>query len=369
VLRFFIGILGATFVPCQAWTSSFFDTSRVGTANALVAGWGNMGGGATYAIMAGLFQSLTQSLGLSPHIAWRVAFAIVPVPILLFIAGLIFLFGLDHPSGRWEERLNTNAFYLEKDHQVPVTSSLDVKNDKGLENVRIDTHQGQDGDMTTVNSTDENTVKGTPTLATYLRILTLPVTWLTPLAYMTTFGLELAIDSNLGNVLFALFNPKRPDFTQTQAGYYTSIFGLLNIVTRPLGGYVGDVIYRFYGTKGKKAWIILCGFIMGATFLAGGLYLRSIEQSGDASLPILMGVFSLTSIFSELGNGACFALVPHLPHNGFMSGLVGAFGNFGGIIFVLVFRLQTDVGKACWIIGTICMVVNALLIVMRVPAI
>ena len=32
-------------------------------------------------------------------------------------------------------------------------------------------------------------------------------------------------------------------------------------------------------------------------------------------VPILMGVFSVTSIFSELGNGACFALVPHLPHN------------------------------------------------------
>ena len=32
-------------------------------------------------------------------------------------------------------------------------------------------------------------------------------------------------------------------------------------------------------------------------------------------VPILMAVFSLTSIFSELGNGACFALVPHFPHN------------------------------------------------------
>jgi len=39
-LRFFIGILGATFVPCQAWTSAFFDKTRVGTANALVGGWG-----------------------------------------------------------------------------------------------------------------------------------------------------------------------------------------------------------------------------------------------------------------------------------------------------------------------------------------
>jgi MFS transporter, NNP family, nitrate/nitrite transporter len=40
VVRFFIGILGASFVPCQAWTSVFFDKSCVGAANALVAGWG-----------------------------------------------------------------------------------------------------------------------------------------------------------------------------------------------------------------------------------------------------------------------------------------------------------------------------------------
>lgn len=44
VLRFFIGILGGTFVPCQAWTSAFFDKNIVGTANAIVGGWGNMGG-------------------------------------------------------------------------------------------------------------------------------------------------------------------------------------------------------------------------------------------------------------------------------------------------------------------------------------
>lgn len=60
-VRFFIGILGGestllyhsfglkswiagTFVPCQAWTTAWFDKSVVGRANALVAGWGNMGG-------------------------------------------------------------------------------------------------------------------------------------------------------------------------------------------------------------------------------------------------------------------------------------------------------------------------------------
>jgi hypothetical protein len=38
----------------------------------------NYSGGATYAIMAALFQSLTHSLRLSPHVAWRAAFVIVP---------------------------------------------------------------------------------------------------------------------------------------------------------------------------------------------------------------------------------------------------------------------------------------------------
>jgi NNP family nitrate/nitrite transporter-like MFS transporter len=46
-LRFFVGILGASFVPCQVWTTGFFDKNIIGTANALVAGWGNSGGGIT----------------------------------------------------------------------------------------------------------------------------------------------------------------------------------------------------------------------------------------------------------------------------------------------------------------------------------
>lgn len=47
-LRFFIGILGGSFVPCQVWSTGFFDKNVVGTANAIAAGWGNAGGGVTY---------------------------------------------------------------------------------------------------------------------------------------------------------------------------------------------------------------------------------------------------------------------------------------------------------------------------------
>ena len=47
VLRFFIGILGASFVPCQVWSTGFFDKNVVGTANGFAGGWGNAGGGIT----------------------------------------------------------------------------------------------------------------------------------------------------------------------------------------------------------------------------------------------------------------------------------------------------------------------------------
>lgn len=46
-IRFFVGILGGVFVPCQVWCTGFFDKNVVGTANALAGGWGNSGGGIT----------------------------------------------------------------------------------------------------------------------------------------------------------------------------------------------------------------------------------------------------------------------------------------------------------------------------------
>jgi len=48
VLRFFIGILGGSFIPCQVWTTGYFDKSVVGTATSLTAGLGNAGSGVTY---------------------------------------------------------------------------------------------------------------------------------------------------------------------------------------------------------------------------------------------------------------------------------------------------------------------------------
>lgn len=47
IIRFFIGVMGATFVCTQYWSSQVFAKEIVGIANATTAGWGNLGGGVT----------------------------------------------------------------------------------------------------------------------------------------------------------------------------------------------------------------------------------------------------------------------------------------------------------------------------------
>ncbi|KAF8967745.1 nitrate/nitrite porter [Flammula alnicola] len=376
VIRFFIGVLGATFVPCQAWTSVFFDKSCVGTANALVGGWGNMGGGVTFAVMASLYDSL-RKLGLSQHIAWRASFAIVPsTPILLFVAALTLIFGQDHPAGKWSERHNTPATQISVAHGREVYFDRDEKRttqDKegSVEQGKIIVHPVEyPNSDPPFQSVVDVAVNEPLTAETSFKIIINPLTWLPALAYLTTFGLELAIDANMANVLFTLYSKRIHGFDQTTAGYYTSIFGLLNIVTRPLGGYIGDRVYQRFGTKAKKYWTLGCGLLMGAFCIGGGFYLT--DNTSPTELPhlsTLMGIFSIAATFSELGNGANFALVPHCNpyNNGVMSGMVGSLGNLGGIIFALVFRFQTEQGKAFWIVGVICVAINACLMVVPIP--
>ncbi|THU96332.1 nitrate transporter [Dendrothele bispora CBS 962.96] len=354
-VRFFIGILGGTFVSCQAWTTAFFDTNIVGRANAISAGWGNSGGGFTFVIMVALNDRLLAD-GMSRHVAWRAAFAIVPVPVLLTVAILCLVFGSDHPNGRWEDRHLALADDAKRTPDFPTLAQTSLDNKE-----KNETTVG----VRDVDSEVTKAVNQKLTLALALGALSQPLTWLPTLAYMITFGYELAIDANLANVIFNLYQDD--NFGQTKAGYLASTFGLLNIFTRPLGGWAGDKVYDQYGVSGKKYLMIACGFLQGAMSLAWGLY---IDSTPNPSLGIFILLMVLCAIFCEAGNGANFALVPHCnPNsNGSMCGLVGAFGNVGGVIFALIFRFQTKpAGKAFWISGVFAMGVNLLLTGIRVP--
>jgi NNP family nitrate/nitrite transporter-like MFS transporter len=63
----------------------------------------------------------------------------------------------------------------------------------------------------------------------------------------------------------------------------------------------------------------------------------------------------------DAGNGATYALVPHVhPYaNGIVSGIVGAVGNFGGVIGAIIFRyMGTEYNKGIYILGFIAVALH-----------
>ncbi|GAA5939386.1 uncharacterized protein JCM15063_004506 [Sporobolomyces koalae] len=378
-VRFFIGILGGTFVPCLAWSTCFFDKSVVGTANSLCGGWGNLGGGVTFVVMVALFQSLVER-GLTPSQSWRASFALVPVPCLWFVAILCLVFGTDHPAGKWSARhtLPATAIAAKQGH----FATLDPSERAVIERKMREKSSGATGRVQAVEDDDELdeadgsipldlAVAEPLTIKSFLSIISKSYTWLPAIMYATTFGFELAVDANLANVLVS----DHPKLGQLKAGYYTSTFGFLNILTRPFGGYLGDKIYtskRFGGVRGKKYLTVAMGFLQGIVTLAYGLYVRHCYSIGaKPDLHTQMGLVALMAIFCEVGNGANFALVPHCNtnSNGLTTGLVGGFGNIGGIIFALFFRFHPKHGyNVAWIIaGAFAIGVNLLAILLRGP--
>ena len=76
--------------------------------------------------------------------------------------------------------------------------------------------------------------------------------------------------------------------------------------------------------------MLLCGLFMGVACNMGGLYMADdippkvpkckltirflatfSNHAPSVPVPTLMGIFSVSLIFSEIGNGANYALVPH----------------------------------------------------------
>ncbi|KAE8225066.1 hypothetical protein CF319_g2132 [Tilletia indica] len=337
-VRFFISILGGTFVPTQVWTTTFFDRRIVGTANAFAGGWGNLGGGVTPPVMIGLYERLVKS-GLTSSLAWRVCFPIVPVPMLLLIAGMCLLFGKDCPQGPWSARHRTEGTAIDVARgDMP---HLDAAERRAMDDAQASNNEkaiSKGADFADIPRTDvltmDTAVAEPVTLKVLGKVLTDSRVWLCALAYMTTFGLETAMDAALPGLILTLF--QSPNFKVDDAAYVAATYGLLNLFARALGGIGADVLYARYGLISKVHFLIVTGLAQGVLMIGLGFYVNN----GAASLGGVIGFMVGLGITGFAANGAAYALYSHLrPRNiGVVAGLVGGFGNIGGLIYTAIFR-------------------------------
>ena len=375
-LRFFIGILGGSFVPCQVWSTGFFDKNIVGTANAFTAGFGNAGGGITYFLMPAIFDSLVSKQHLSPHVAWRIAFVVPGICITAVALGLLFLCP-DTPTGKWSERhlaaQQNLAAHGVTGVVVDAPGSVLEKNavddgsasppSEGAKEQYVSTgdrkgsfdHEAQLSEQAMLD-TARGEIIAKPTVKESLPVIFSMQTLVTATCYFCSFGSELAINSILGAYYLANF---KKTLNQRTSGDWAAMFGLLNVVFRPIGGLVSDALYRRSGSVwAKKIWLHSLGILSGAFLVATG-----VTDSHNTNT--MFGLIAGSAFFIEAGNGANYSLVPHVhPHaNGLVSGCTGAAGNLGGIIFAIIFRFDvtgkvSHYGKSLWIIGVITMALN-----------
>ncbi|CAG8485801.1 17552_t:CDS:2 [Racocetra persica] len=276
-LRFFVGILGASFVPCQFWTTQMFSPNTIGGANALSAGWGNMGGGVTYLLMPLVFEAFNTFF--PERIAWRLSM-IVPAFLCLIVGICCYFFSDDCPEGDWYYRDQPNEGYVqfgEKDSRQPKTK---------INNNNIELHQ-------------------IPVLIHYLLVFINPNVILMMVMYACCFGVEVAVDNVIVIFLYSSFN-----ISQTSAGLYGSIFGLMNIFSRATGGLASDFANKTMGVR-----------------------------------------------------------VPYLDPAavGIVTGLVGAGGNIGGLIFAAIFKAYaSDLRTGFMIVGLSVITVSLLPFLMSI---
>jgi NNP family nitrate/nitrite transporter-like MFS transporter len=145
------------------------------------------------------------------------------------------------------------------------------------------------------------------------------------LAYLTTFGSELAVVSMLPLFFLDTF-----EVSPVMAGLLASAFAFMNLVSRPFGGWISDK----YGRR-NSLLITLGGLCIG--------YIAMSQINSAWAIPLAVLVTSFCSFFVQAGEGAVFAMVPLVRRRltGQIAGMVGAYGNVGAIAFLAVLSLAT----------------------------
>ena len=374
ISRLALSSVGAGFVIGIKMVAQWFPPKYIGRTEGFYAGWGNFG--SAWAAMTLPWIAITlfnDWFGIGGENAWRYAMALNGL--VMGIYGVMYYFLVrDVPDGRQltktkkaEPMLVSSYFDLGQYlfWSIPLVGALGLLAWR-ISNVEVD------GDVV-LSDTGLWIIYGVLTLiyiGHVVRTLQVNLPYLRAgvpdnekyhfgsvvalnSTYFANFGAELAVVSMLPEFYENVFAPLtdgagQPIVTATVAGFVAASFAFVNLVARPLGGYLSDKL----ASRKRTMLIYIFGIVVG--FALMGFIARwttGVDEDGLKNLApmfggvtwlviaVMMTVFA--SMFVQGAEGATFAIIPMVNKKmtGQVAGMAGAYGNVGAVVYLVIFSL------------------------------
>lgn len=127
--------------------------------------------------------------------------------------------------------------------------------------------------------------------------------------------------------LATYFSDDNEEFNLSQAttGLVASLFGLMNLFARTLGGVVSDRLAKRFGMRGRLWAFFVVNFLEGCMF---------VLFSRVTVLAVAIPMLAAFSLCVQMAAGAMFGIVPFVDPQvtGAVAGIVGAGGNTGAVL-------------------------------------
>ncbi|MBE9104894.1 NarK family nitrate/nitrite MFS transporter [Nostoc cf. edaphicum LEGE 07299] len=362
ISRLLMGIVGSGFVVGIRMVAEWFHPKEMGIAQGIYGGWGNFGAfGAEFALP---ILAVATSFFAGGASNWR--FAIALTGIITAIYGVIYYNSVqDTPTGKVYKKPKKNGS-LEvtsvKSFWALIVSNFGLIFALGLLAWRLEQKNIHFLTLSQMYlawlllaglfayqsyqawQVNRELLTGKKTYAPSERFQFGQVALL-EFTYITNFGSELAVVSML-----PAFFEKTFALEHVVAAMIAATYPFLNLVSRPSGGLISD---KFSSRK----WTM--------TIISAGIgvsYLIAHFINGNWPIPLAIAVTMFAAYFAQAGCGATYSIVPLIKKEatGQIAGNVGAYGNFGGVVYLTIFSLTdaptlfTTMGIAALVCAFMC---------------
>lgn len=346
-------IMGAGFVVGVRMVAEWFPTKEIGLAQGIYGGWGNFGAAASGFCLPMLAVTIAYFTG--GTLNWRMAIAAIGLVTALY-GSIYFRYTQDTPPGEVYQRprrhgglevTSAPSFWAMTLLDLGLLVSLGLltyplaqNNIHFLNAVQVQSiwiflgllyvfqfYKAWQVNRETVGSLNpfsrkflQPSVHYPPHQRYQLRQVAL-----LDFTYLTNFGSQITVLSILPTWFEQTFG-----LNSLTASLVATAYPVLNLVSRPSGGLIND-------RAGSRKWTMT-----GLTLGIGIGYLLMGKLDVRSNLTVAIALTMLCAYFVQAGAGATFSIVPLIrkPVTGQIAGSVGAYGNVGGVVYLLLYSLS-----------------------------